>query len=149
MFNRYLLITAMIALFIIVSNGQKALALSSKRCSAQVARCVSEPSLVRGACFQKIARSSICSTSSVGKIVANRLKYAPQVRGRAKRARPVARVARVEGMCLDNFDVQLRNSIDFGPIDTSRETALLAQLRRCSMKSSRAAVILSADNDSR
>lgn len=149
MFKRYLLVTTTIALYTIVSNGHWALALNSKRCSVLVARCVSDPSPVRGACFQKFARSSNCSASSVGKIVAHRLKFAPQGRGRERRATSGAGVARVDGMCLDNFDIQLRNSIDFGPIDTSREGALLAQLRRCSMKPSQAARVLSTPGDSR
>lgn len=75
-----------------------------------------------------------------------RVKYMPQARGIEKRGRPRSGVTPVERVCLDNFDIQLRIAIDFGPIDSDREAALLAQLRRCAMRSPTTSFVTTAES---
>ncbi len=107
-----------------------------RTCDALVARCVSESSKTRSACFQKYTESPSCSRSPLSRIVAKRIKYAPQSRKTERRVRSSRGAKPVEPLCLDYFDIQLRNAIDFGPINTDRQKALIAQLRRCSIRTS-------------
>ena len=147
MLKRHFHVTIMIVT--IATFEQSAMAMDPTRCSTLAARCVGDSSFNRNACFQKFGRrASLCSTLPVGKIVAKRVKYTPQLRGVDKRVRLAKLVTRVERMCLDNFDIQFRNAIDFGPIDSERQAALLAQLRRCKVRLPPNALTSDANSDS-
>lgn len=118
----------------IVASSHNVSAEALNRCDALVGKCVSESSKSRGACFRKYAGSRSCARSPLARIVAKRIKYAPQSRKTERAVRSPNGPNRVEPLCLDYFDIQLRNAIDFGPIDAKRQRALVAQLNRCAAK---------------
>ena len=146
MLTRHLLFFVTTTSLATLANWQEALAVGPGKCSTLVAQCVSESSSTRSACFKKFAGSSLCSMLPVGRILETRVKYMPQARGIERRVRPRTGATPVDGVCLDNFDIQLRNAIDFGPIDSDREAALLAQLRRCAMRSPTTSLATTAES---
>ena len=108
---------------------------------ALVGKCVSQASRTRSACFQKCASDRSSSQSALDRIVAKRIKYAPNGTKTDETQRSPSGAKRVDPLCLDYFDIQLRNAIDFGPIDAQRERALKAQLNRCAVKELTAATM--------
>lgn len=115
-----------------ISNNVSASAPTA--CSKLVGKCVSEPTTARGSCFRKCAGIRECSASPLRRIVAKRITYAPLRRRTERKPRSSIGSKSVEPLCLDYFDIQLRNAIDFGPINAQRERALYAQLNRCSVR---------------
>jgi hypothetical protein len=99
-----------------------------------VGRCVSESTETRSTCFQKYARDRSGSRSPLGRVLAKRVKYVPHIRKTDGTPRFPKGAKRVEPLCLDYFDIQLRNAIDFGPMNAQRERALKAQLNRCAAR---------------
>jgi hypothetical protein len=132
--NRNTLSIIAITFLTTILNSHNVSAAALNACSTLVGKCVNEPSTTRGACFRKYAAYRSCSRSPLHKIVAKRIKYAPQRRKTEKTLRSPNGAKRVEPLCLDYFDIQLRTAIDFGPIDAKRETALMAQLNRCAAR---------------
>lgn len=137
MSKSYLHVTIQLTILTGLCCGREAHAASSRQCTTRVAQCASESTFSRGACYQRIARGSSCQASALRQIVMKRVKYAPQERRIEKRGRAVKGITRVERMCLDNFDIQLRSAIDYGAINPERREALLAQLHRCTIRTPR------------
>lgn len=103
-------------------------------CGKLVGKCTSESTTTRGSCFRKCAGIRECSGSPLRRLLAKRITYAPLRRRTERKPRSSIGSRSVEPLCLDYFDIQLRNAIDFGPINAERERALYAQLNRCSVR---------------
>lgn len=141
MVKKYLRAAIKCAVLTFFCCNREAVAASAKQCATRVAQCVNESTFSRGACYQKIARGALCQASPLRPIVLKRVRYSPQERRIEKRTRSMKGNTRVERMCLDNFDIQLRSAIDYGAITSERREALLAQLHRCAIKPPRTALV--------